>query len=710
MAFREPVMSEHAKKILKWRGSFLELEENVFSETMRTYLGEIKTPYNKHKLIENLESFLRQKEHLVAIKSLVTPQELELICAIVFIPDCTEEKLTLFFENTFSFSFLYETVNNLEERLIIFRYEKDGEIIIDFNPLLENAFYDLINVNRLLSEVSFKETKDDTPVITPEFIACFISFVMENPNLSKQDRSLKKHTVEIATEIFGQRIPMFEVVFNAFLNLGILKENGKGVDFDWNKLDKFVQQSFAEQLIYIVVSSAGHFSRENLKVQAQLLVDTIKNLQGISFTKDLFLRTGFLVAIRPRAQEVVKTSGSRFSKILEENRAIMAAADPETVKVSQTGGLERMFDAACNVGLLGACGITDEKKDVYTINKVIEQNQYEADTVTKGMITVDPGMTVNLMPGFALKDVLPIVKFMTVTRYDTVSSFMIDRQSIMRGFDFGLTSKSILALLEERAAFPIPDTLSIQLEEWNDSYSTASFYRGFVLKLDGKAALAAEHNSVLVPHIHTVIAPGIYLLDIKDDEEAIALIKKSKLDFVGKIKTARIENQSPDFFKLNLAGRKINDRTGFEVPDEIIETEDADKITDKMYAALGKLKLPHEQKEGLELRILHKVIVNSSQLNPAILRLERVNANAMDFSGKVYIIDLAIKAGERIEMTFSSGELSVEGVPLSINKRADEAYVEILVTPGNVVREYAIGKASSVRRLRKHDYINKRNY
>ena len=31
MAFREPVMSEHAKKILKWRGSFLELEENVFS-------------------------------------------------------------------------------------------------------------------------------------------------------------------------------------------------------------------------------------------------------------------------------------------------------------------------------------------------------------------------------------------------------------------------------------------------------------------------------------------------------------------------------------------------------------------------------------------------------------------------------------------------------------------------------------------------------
>lgn len=72
MAFREPVMSEHAKKVLRWRESFLYLDENRFSETMRTYLGEIKTPYNKQKLVESLESFLRQREHLVAIKSLVS--------------------------------------------------------------------------------------------------------------------------------------------------------------------------------------------------------------------------------------------------------------------------------------------------------------------------------------------------------------------------------------------------------------------------------------------------------------------------------------------------------------------------------------------------------------------------------------------------------------------------------------------------------------
>ena len=57
MNVREPVMSEHARKVLAWRESFLKMEENRFFEIMRMYLGEIKTPYNKQKLIMNLEGF-----------------------------------------------------------------------------------------------------------------------------------------------------------------------------------------------------------------------------------------------------------------------------------------------------------------------------------------------------------------------------------------------------------------------------------------------------------------------------------------------------------------------------------------------------------------------------------------------------------------------------------------------------------------------------
>lgn len=704
MAFREPVMSEHAKKVLRWRESFLYLDENHFSETMRMYLGEIKTPYNKQNLIASLEGFLHQKEHLVAIKSLVSKEELDVICAAVFIPDCTEDKITKFFENTYSYSFLYETINNLEERLILFCSITDGHSIIEFNPLLEDAFYDLISVERLLPEIQFEKKSSIIPPVTAEFISAFISFVMQNPNLAKQDRSLKKHTVEIAEEIFSGNISALNILFNGFLNLGILKENGKGVEFDWSKLNKFALQSSCEQLVYLTVASAGHFSRDNLRLQAQLLIDTLRNLEGIVFTRDLFLRTGFLAAARPKTvEQSVRSGTSRFAKLLEESRLKAAGENADAVRVSETGGFERMFDAAVSLGIVSCCGITEGKEDVFALNDIFSSTAGVGRNINE-MLTVDPGMSVNIMPGFELKDIIPVVRFMSISRYDMVSSYSIDRQSIMRGFDLGLSAKSMIQLLKERTAYPLPETIEVQLEDWNSAYSSAEFFKGFILKLDGKLAVAAEHNSVLAPHIHTVIAPGIFLLDIDDDAEAMTLIKESGLDFVGKIKTARQENQSTDFLKLNLAGRKINESTGFNEPSEILKSESAEKITDSMYSALGKLKLAPAQREGLELRIIHKVIINPSQLNPAVLRLERTNAGAMDFGGKLYIIDLAIKSHEKIEMQFGAGGLTVIGVPLAVSKRNDEAYVEIKLDGDNAVREYAVGKASSVRRIRNGIY------
>lgn len=707
MAFREPVLSEHVQKILKWQGTLLKQDENHFFETIRMYLGEIKSPFNKQNLISQLESFLRKKENQSIIKSFVTPKELEIICAVVFIPDATEDKLTSFFENTYSYSFIYETLQNLEERLIIFKYQKDDEYIIEFNPFLEDAFYDLIKVEKLLTQPEYKAIKNDGPSVSPELIACIVSFILENPNLAKQDGTLKKHTVEIAGQIFGPALGMLSVIYTSFLNLGILKEKSKGVEFDWNKFSKFTEQSFAEQIIYIIVSSAGHFSRDSLRLQAQVFIDAIQNLKGVVFTKDLFLRTGFLAAARPKEEAVVRsTGGSRFARMIEEGRARMAeSGDNDAVRVSTSGGLERMFQAAVLLGVLKSSGITGQNEDVFSIGEVIEKEDMMVDeAMMSAMLTVDPGMGVSLMPGFRVRDIVPVARFMEVKRFDTVSSFVLSKQSVMRGFDAGLDGEKILSLLTERTRYGIPDSLSVQIDDWHSVYSSASFYHGYVLKLDGKASQMAEHNSVFAPHIHTVIAPGVFLLDVTDDAQALALLKDSGLDSVGKIKTAVFENQSSDFLKLSLTGRQINDRTGFEIPKEEISTVDADKIEKDLIHQLDKLNLDDQQRDTFEMRIHHKVILSAQQLDPRVLRLERVNAETMDFAGKIYVIEQAIKANENVEISYGAGGKKIVGQALAVNKRTDDAYVDILLLPENVVREFALGKASLVRRIRKSIY------
>ena len=49
------------QKIIQWRESFCTLPDKFFFELVRIYLGEVKTPYNKQKLAEEIGAFLRKK-------------------------------------------------------------------------------------------------------------------------------------------------------------------------------------------------------------------------------------------------------------------------------------------------------------------------------------------------------------------------------------------------------------------------------------------------------------------------------------------------------------------------------------------------------------------------------------------------------------------------------------------------------------------------
>ena len=703
MIENKPRLSEHAKRVMLWRESFLFLEENHFFEIMKMYLGEIKTPYNKQKLIANLEGFLHKKENLVAIKSFLSDDELEIISAVVFIPDVTEEKLSSFFKNTFTYSFLYEKLLNLEERLILFKTKNENSsqgdsFVIKFNPLLEDTLFDLININRLLPQIEFTKTEKPAARITPELISCFISYILENPNIAKQDGTLKKYSLQNIPVLFGDEKEKIEILYKAFLNLGILKETGHGAEVDWSKFSDFLNLSFAEQTVYIVVSSCSHLSRESLRLHSQIFVDTVKNLSDRVFTLDLFLRTGFLVSAASfdsSSESSFKTS--RFAKIIQEGRLRLSEHNSDAVTVSTSGALERMFEAAVSLGIIYISGTTkDGSKDsetVYSVSDFLAAPEQCSENLS-GMLRIDSSLVVSLMPGFALRDIVPLSKFMSLKKYDKVSEFLISRQSIMRGFDIGLSAKEILQILTERTLYEIPETLKVQIEEWNSSYSSASFYKGFVLKVDGKAALAAQHNSVLSPHIHTVIAPGIFLLDVNDDAEAVSLIKKSGLDFIGKIKSVKEENRTAGFFNLKLNGKKNFGCSGFETPSEIIPKKDSAEIEKELFLKLEQMELDESQKENLELRIEHKVIVNPAQLNSSILRLEKSNANAMDYAGKIYVFEQALANEEKIELRFAKDgkkELSVFGKPVGIRKQSDDVFVQLLLVPENVVKEFSLG-------------------
>ena len=128
------------------------------------------------------------------------------------------------------------------------------------------------------------------------------------------------------------------------------------------------------------------------------------------------------------------------------------------------------------------------------------------------------------------------------------------------------------------------------------------------------------------------------------------------------------------------------------------------KIEKDLIDVLKSMELDDEQRESLELRIEHKVIVNPEQLNSGILRIEKIQAGAMDFAGKIYIIEQALKNEENIEIKFDKNGKSILGKPINIRKTIDDSFIQIKLIPEDKIREFSLGKASFVKRIRKTIY------
>ena len=73
-------------RIIDWRESFVTLPDNHFFDIIRMYLGEVPSPFNKQKLVEQLGAFLHKSENVKTILNLLSVSDLLILSAVYFIP------------------------------------------------------------------------------------------------------------------------------------------------------------------------------------------------------------------------------------------------------------------------------------------------------------------------------------------------------------------------------------------------------------------------------------------------------------------------------------------------------------------------------------------------------------------------------------------------------------------------------------------------
>ncbi len=691
-------------EISNWQEAFSSLPDKQFFNTVRLYLGEIKTPYNKQRLTEQLAAFIRREENLTSILTLLDLFDVKVLTAISLIPNASQESIADFFRSETSITEIYAEIINLTERLIIYKEKApySEKEFIKINPLIRENLLPYLNTKLVFPD--FKAdilSVDDVFTLSPNLLAAFITYIRIHGVSCKSDGTIKKNDQKRLSEIFPGKDKLIQLLMNAFVNLSLVYEDEKANSYtlDYQRTMKFAELSELQQYALLCAAAVSRFSKDGLKKEAQLLIDCLTSIPETGYPIESILRLAFLAgsSAEDGKSDVRK---SRFSRILEAARQ-EAGAEPE----QNAELLDRMLECAIEFGLIQKIGKTGDGVELFRSS----QDVVSTGSSTGGrealpkVVNIDSTFTVTLMPGLSLKELLPLTDFLFVRKFGVVAEFEITRQSVSEGFDSDLTPEAIFERLENYSYYPVPQNLKINITEWYNSYSSAKLYYGYILKVTESNISFAENNPNIKKYIKEKLADGIYLLNLPAGTEISTFIEESSLDFMGNVKTSVTKSEYTGFPLLR-SGHKI---AVFENKAEAKKTSiaEADKILKSLKASLKTLSLEKAQKESLEHRISNRLILSESQLKKASIRTEILEADGMDFSGKVHLIEAAVKEEDLMEIQMPAADgrgdfFTIVGKPLSISRQPGEAVMRFQIEPTKDIENLLVSRITHLRRLR----------
>ena len=122
------------------------------------------------------------------------------------------------------------------------------------------------------------------------------------------------------------------------------------------------------------------------------------------------------------------------------------------------------------------------------------------------------------------------------------------------------------------------------------------------------------------------------------------------------------------------------------------------------------MELSKQQKECLTTRIERNVILFPEQLNPNTVRLEILEADGMNYAGKIHLVENAIKNGDLVQFTIPSDQNPQEmqnflGRPISIAKQTNDTLVKVQLQtdsadPFEQIHIYSLSKTNYIKIIR----------
>ncbi len=688
----------NSESVVAWREALVRLADQHFFDLVRLYLGAVRTPFNKQKLVEELSAMMRREETKERMVALLDPLDILILAAIRELPLPTQSRVIALFGADLSFAELYERILNLEERLVIFRREGDGERVYAVNPYLEDRLEGLADRGALIPREGTGEPPSVAAAVDSLALAGVFSFFLHNGDPVKNDGSFRKKT----RDALDSRFPLcaaqegcFDSLVAALLNLGLLSRRDGSLVPDQGRWQAFASLPAAERRAYLSGAARGRASRELLRERARGVLEFASSLApGAAYSPVAIRRLIALISSRERSRPVSRPN-SRFAAIL---RDITAAPDRagEGSEANAQGAPEESGSDFLAAAL--AFGIVAETEGGIALNSLPEEDQPLS-------FVVSPSFSVTVMPGSSLASLLPLVRLLEVEDVQTAGQFLITRRSVSVAFDQGLSAADAIALLEGGNPHGLPGNVRFSVEDWYRAWSSVSLYHGFVLRVDESRRVALENNPAIAALIRKRLAPDIWLLDAESAEEVQDAFSRAGLDPAPSLSVPVSAHAVAPFLPVSAplaAPAPDPDKKADPLGSEDRRAAAREGHRAAMVAALDALGLEDAAREALLSRIDRRVVLYPEQLDPASVRVEKVEARGMDFLGKVRIAEYAAASGALLEIALDEpqGQRLILGRPLAIEKRQGDVSVRIALEPDRSVETVSVSRALSVRRIR----------
>ncbi len=693
-------------EINSWAEAISSLPDKQFFNTMRLYLGEIKTPYNKQRLTQQLAAFIKSPEHIKSLLTLLDRFDVTVLTAISLIPNATQETLVNFFHTEYSITEIYAEIINLIERLIIYKEKSDtGKEYIKINPLLRENLLPYLDSKLIFPDyVPATFSNEDIFTISPNLLAAFITYIRIRGISCKSDGTIKKNDKKRLDEIFPGKENFIQLLMNAFINLSLVyeTEDGKGYKIELSRIKKFAELSEIQQYTLLCAAAVSRFSKEGLKKEAQLLIDCLTSIPENGLSRDSILRMAFLVGTFTEDGSAIAHK-SRFSRILEAARQESGVEPEQNAEL-----LDRMIDCALEFGLLRKIGKTEDGIDLYiSAKELIDTSSSTLSSTQQApkVLNIDSTYTVTLLPGLKLKELIPLTDFMFVKKCGVVTEFEITRQSVSEGFDNSINPEIIFERIENYSYYEIPQNLKINITEWYNSYSSAKLYYGYILKVTDNNITFVEKNPNIQKYIKEKLTEGIYLLNLPAGTNISEFIEDSSLEFLGNVKTSHTKSEFSTFPLLRGGHKPAVLESKRTIERKQTSISDADKLLKTLKASLKNMDMDKHIKESLEYRISNRLILSENQLRTASVRTEILEADGMDFAGKVHLIEAAVKDEDLMEIQMPNADgsgsfFTIMGHPLGISKQPGEAVMRFQIEPTGDIQNLLVSRITHLRRLR----------